>query len=106
MVSGPYEIANAHVDSYAVYTNNVPGGAFRGFGGPQGAFAAECQMNRLAEALGMDPVELRLKNVLREGSELIMQSIMPPGVTIGEVIESCAREAGWQAGSWPQPETA
>lgn len=105
MVSGPYEIANAQVDSYAVYTNNVPGGAFRGFGGPQGAFAAECQMNRLAEALGMDPVELRLKNVLREGSELIMQSIMPPGVTIGEVIESCAREAGWQAGSWPQPET-
>jgi CO/xanthine dehydrogenase Mo-binding subunit len=66
-----------------VYTNNTPGGAFRGFGGPQGTFAAECQMNRLAERLGMDPVELRLKNVLREGSELVLQSIMPPGVTIG-----------------------
>jgi CO/xanthine dehydrogenase Mo-binding subunit len=105
MVSGPYEIPNAHVDSYAVYTNNVPGGAFRGFGGPQGAFAAECQMNRLAEKLGMDPVELRLKNVLREGSKLVLQTTMPPGVTIGEVIESCAREAGWQPGSWPQPES-
>ena len=61
MVTGPYEIPNAHVDSYAVDTNNVPGGAFRGFGGPQGAFAAENQMNKLAEALGMDPVALRLQ---------------------------------------------
>jgi CO/xanthine dehydrogenase Mo-binding subunit len=49
MVTGPYEIPNAHVDSYAVTTNNVPGGAFRGFGGPQGAFVAESQMNKLAE---------------------------------------------------------
>jgi CO/xanthine dehydrogenase Mo-binding subunit len=104
MVSGPYEIPNARVDSYAVYTNNTPGGAFRGFGGPQGTFAAECQMNRLAERLEMDPVELRLKNVLREGSEVVLQSIMPPGVTIGEVVSACAREAGWEQGSWPRPE--
>ncbi len=104
MVSGPYEIPNAHVDSYAVYTNNTPGGAFRGFGGPQGAFAAECQMNRLAERLGMDPVALRLKNVLREGSELVMQSTMPEGVTMGPVIEACAHAAGWQPGAWPRPE--
>ncbi len=51
MCTGPYEIPNVMVDSYAVYTNNLPNGAFRGFGGPQGAFAAETQMNRLAEAL-------------------------------------------------------
>ena len=63
MVTGPYEIPNAHIDSYAITTNNVPGGAFRGFGGPQGAFAAETQMNKLAEALNSDPVEIRLKNV-------------------------------------------
>jgi CO/xanthine dehydrogenase Mo-binding subunit len=77
-----------------------PGGAFRGFGGPQGAFAAECQMNKLAEALGMDPVELRLKNVLREGSLLTTQTPIPPGVSIAEVIEAAARRpAGEQASS-------
>ena len=95
MVTGPYVIPNAHVDSYAVTTNNIPGGAFRGFGGPQGAFAAECQMNKLAEALGMDPVELRLKNVLREGSLLTTQTPIPKGVSMAEVIEAAAAESGW-----------
>jgi len=95
MVTGPYEIPNAHVDSYALTTNNIPGGAFRGFGGPQGAFAAECQMNKLAEALGIDPVELRLKNVLREGSLLTTQTPIPKGVSMAEVIEACAEAADW-----------
>ncbi|HEX6386372.1 MAG TPA: xanthine dehydrogenase family protein molybdopterin-binding subunit [Anaerolineae bacterium] len=98
MVTGPYEIANAHIDSYAVTTNNVPGGAFRGFGGPQGAFAAENQMNKLAEALGMDPVEIRLKNVLRDGSHLTTQTPLPAGVSLAEVIERCAAEAEWASG--------
>lgn len=97
MVTGPYVIPNAHVDSYAVTTNNVPGGAFRGFGGPQGAFAAENQMNKLAEALGMDPIELRLKNVLREGSITTTQTPIPSGVSIAEVVEACARESDWYA---------
>lgn len=95
MVTGPYEIPNAHVDSYTITTNNVPGGAFRGFGGPQGAFAAENQMNKLAAALGMDPVELRLKNVLREGSLLTTQTPIPPGVSMAEVIGECAQAAQW-----------
>jgi CO/xanthine dehydrogenase Mo-binding subunit len=95
MVAGPYEIPNAHLDSYAVGTNNVPGGAFRGFGGPQGAFAAENQMNKLAEALGMDPVELRLKNVLREDSLLTVQTPMPKGISMAEVVARCAAEANW-----------
>ncbi|MFZ0545736.1 MAG: molybdopterin cofactor-binding domain-containing protein [Candidatus Promineifilaceae bacterium] len=94
-VVGPYEVPNAHIDSYAVYTSNVPGGAFRGFGGPQGAFAAEGQMNRLADVLGIDPVELRLKNILREGSMLTTQAKMPPGVSIAQVVEKCAAEANW-----------
>ncbi len=102
MVTGPYEIPNAHVDSYAVGTNNVPGGAFRGFGGPQGAFAAENQMNKLAEALGMDPVELRLKNVLREDSLLTVQTPMPKGVSMAEVVERCAAEANWSKGAREQ----
>ena len=95
MVTGPYEIPNAYIDSYAISTNNVPGGAFRGFGGPQGAFAAETQMNKLAEALNLSPVEIRLKNVLREGSLLTVQTPPPPGISMAEVVERCAQEAGW-----------
>lgn len=99
MVTGPYEIPNAHIDSYAVGTNNVPGGAFRGFGGPQGAFSAENQMNKLAEALGMDPVALRLKNVLREGDLLTVRTPMPVGLSMAEVVERCAAEADWSGGA-------
>jgi len=96
MCTGPYEIPNVQVDSYAVYTNNIPGGAFRGFGGPQGAFAAETQVNRLAEALGMDPVEIRLRNVLRDGSLLSVGTPLPKGVSLPQVVEHCAKTAGWQ----------
>ena len=92
--AGPYEVPNAQVDSHAVYTNAVPGGAFRGFGGPQAAFAAECQMNKLAAALDIDPVEIRRRNVLRDDSIGITQTPMPPGVTLLPVIEHCAAEAG------------
>ena len=81
MCTGPYEIPNVKVDAYSVYTNNIPGGAFRGFGGPQGAFAAECQMNKLAEALGMDPVEIRARNVLTEGALLSVGTPLPKGVS-------------------------
>jgi len=103
MVSGPYAIPNARVDTYAVYTNNVPCGAFRGFGGPQAAFAAECQMNKLAEALEMDPVELRAKNVLRDGSETVVGTPLPPGVTLDRVLADGALQSGyWERrdGSW------
>jgi CO/xanthine dehydrogenase Mo-binding subunit len=92
-VAGPYEVPNARIDSIAVYTNTVPGGAFRGFGAPQGAFVAESQMNKLAEALDMDPVELRLENALQEGSRGITQAELPAGVSISEVIEAAARQA-------------
>jgi len=92
-VGGAYEIPNAKIDCTAVYTNNVPGGAFRGFGGPQGAFVAETQMNKLAAALGIDPVELRRRNTLRDGSQSITQCVMPAGVTLPEVIGACAEAA-------------
>jgi CO/xanthine dehydrogenase Mo-binding subunit len=97
MVTGPYEIPNAHLDSYAITTNNVPGGAFRGFGGPQGTFVAENQMNKLAEMLGMDPVKLRLKNILKDGSELTVQTPMPANVSLTEVLETCAKRIGWNS---------
>lgn len=102
MVSGPYAIENVSVDAYAIYTNNIPGGAFRGFGGPQGAFAAEMQINKLAEALGMDPVEIRMKNVLTDGVPAHTQTPLPSPVTLDRVIEKCAQAGGWnkQNGSW------
>ena len=102
---GPYLIPNVHLDTYAVYTNNIPTGAFRGFGGPQPAFAAECQMNKLAEALGMDPVELRLKNVLRQGDITHVGTPLPGVVTIEQTIMACAERAGWRKGGtgWQRP---
>lgn len=99
MCTGPYEIPNVKVDSYAVYTNNIPNGAFRGFGGPQGAFAAELQMDKLASALDIDPVELRMRNILHEGSELSVGTPLPEGVSIQQVLEKCATAAGWENGS-------
>ncbi|RMF38765.1 MAG: aldehyde oxidase, partial [Chloroflexi bacterium] len=106
--TGPYEIPHVKVDVYGVYTNNLPTAAFRGFGAPQGAFIAEMQVNKLAEALGMDPVEFRLRNVLREGSLMSVGTPVPPGVTIGPVIEAAARAGGWthDEGGWHRPETS
>ncbi len=94
--TGPYEIPNVKVDAYTVATNNVVTGAFRGFGGPQGHFAAETQMNKLAEKLGIDPVELRLRNVLRQGSLLSTQTPLPGGpVSLSQVVQKCADEFNW-----------
>lgn len=95
MVTGPYEIDHIHIDTYGVYTNNIPCGAFRGFGAPQAALAAEGQINKLADALGLDPVEIRLKNSIREDSILSVGTPLPPGVTMPQVIEACARESYW-----------
>jgi xanthine dehydrogenase D subunit len=68
--AGPYDVPNATIDAYSVYTDNPPCGAMRGFGAVQTCFAYESQMDRLAAQLGIDPVELRLRNALREGTAL------------------------------------
>lgn len=94
--TGPYAIPNVQTDAYAVLTNNVPGGAFRGFGAPQALFAAECQMNKLAAALEMDAITVREINVLREGSIHPVGSVMPTGVSLPEVITECARASYWE----------
>ncbi len=93
--TGPYEIPYIKIDAYAIYTNNVPGGAFRGFGGPQGHYAAEMQMNKLAEKLGKDPVELRLKNVLDADKLLPTNTTIPGGVSMEQVIRETAWKANW-----------
>lgn len=95
MVSGAYDVANIHIDTYAVYTNNIPSGAFRGFGSPQALFAAEGQINRLAERLDMDPIQIRLINCIREGSLLSVGTPISKGCSMPEVISSCANESFW-----------
>ena len=91
--SGCYEVPNIQVDGSVVYTNNVPCGAFRGFGAPQAQFAAESMVTRLAHALRMDPVELRRRNIYREGSIEPGQHPLPPGVSALPVLERCVEEA-------------
>ena len=104
--TGPYSIPNIKVDTFGLYTNNITSGAFRGFGGPQGAFAAESQMNKLAEKLDLDPVEIRMRNLIHEGENLSVGTPLPPGVTIDQVTQKCALEAGWTKDSngWHKPE--
>ena len=106
MAPGAYQVPNVKVDGYNVFTNNIVCGAFRGFGALQATFAAESQMARLADALGMDPVIFRLKNALREGSVLATQSIIPPGVTVRETLMHAAEGAGWTDDGKPQPSEA
>lgn len=93
--TGPYEVPNVRVDGKLVYTNKVYQGSFRGFGNPQVQFAAERQMDELAYELGIDPVELRLKNVLREGSITGTNQKLEYSVGIGEALEKVAKASGW-----------
>ncbi|MEE6310057.1 xanthine dehydrogenase subunit D [Plantactinospora veratri] len=67
---GPYRVPNVTVDAYGVHTNNPPCGAMRGFGAVQACFGYESQMDRLAEAVGLDPVQLRVRNALAEGGTM------------------------------------
>src|SRR6202008_692153 len=78
--AGPYRVPNVSIDCYGVYTNNPPCGAMRGFGAVQACFAYESQLDKLAEALGMHPVDVRIRNAVREGS------VMPTG----QVVDSAA----------------
>jgi CO/xanthine dehydrogenase Mo-binding subunit len=94
--TGPYFIPNVKVDVYGVYTNNLPGAAFRGFGAPQALFMAESQMNKLAEKLGMDPVEFRLINALREGDTMGVGTPAPNPISIVECIEAARDKFGWK----------
>jgi CO/xanthine dehydrogenase Mo-binding subunit len=99
--TGPYFIPNVKTDVYGVYTNNLPGAAFRGFGAPQGLFMAEGQVNKLAEKLGLDPVEFRLRNALRDGLTLGVGTPAPGPVSVPQVIEAAAHQFGWNASRKP-----
>ena len=91
--TGSYDVPNIKADGYAVYTNNVPSGAFRGFGAPQAQFAVESMVTRLAMALDIDPVVFRQANLYREDSIETTNEPLPTGVSAVPVFESCVAEA-------------
>src|SRR5437879_4481252 len=95
VLAGPYKIPNLRLEGFAVYTNKTNCGSFRAPSGPQANFAVESQMDIIADALGLDPLELRLKNIVREGDE------GPTGQVLQAVgLEECLRKAaaaiGWR----------
>ena len=97
--TGPYVMDHAQIDCYAMYTNNAPCGAFRGFGVTQSAFAVESNMDILAEALGMDPVELRRKNAMRVGTMTATGQALKESVGLLECLEKVEGEIG-RLGDW------
>jgi len=84
--AGPYEIPNIKIDGYLVYTNNVMAGSLRGFGNPQVHFAAESQIDQFARKIGMSPVEVRLKNMLRDGSVTATGQVLKDKVSLRECL--------------------
>jgi xanthine dehydrogenase molybdenum-binding subunit len=97
--SGPYEVPHARADCYAMYTNNPPAGAFRGFGVTQSAFAVESMMDTLAETLELDPVELRRMNALRVGSITNTGQELRESAGLLECIDRVRAEMERQAGA-------
>jgi CO/xanthine dehydrogenase Mo-binding subunit len=87
---GPYAVENVEIEGLAVYTNNPPCGAMRGFGAVQTCFAAEAQMDKLAAALDIDPVELRLVNALEPGGTLATGQVVTGSLPTREVIRRAA----------------
>ncbi|NKQ56449.1 xanthine dehydrogenase subunit D [Amycolatopsis sp. K13G38] len=88
---GPYEVPNVAIDCWGTYTNNPPCGAMRGFGAVQAAFGYESQMDRLAEACGISPVEVRLRNAMREGSLMPTGQVVDSAAPVGELLRRLER---------------
>ena len=104
--TGPYVVPNAKIDCYVMYTNNPPSGAFRGFGVTQSAFAVEQNIDLVAEAIGMDPVEFRRKNAQRVGSTTATGQLLRESVGLLETIQRVENDMragdfqwGWREGN-------
>ena len=90
--AGPYNYQNIDISGTAVYTNNPPAGAFRGFGVTQTCFATECNINLLAEKVGISPWEIRYRNAIRSGQELPNGQLAAPGTALVETLEAVKEE--------------
>jgi CO/xanthine dehydrogenase Mo-binding subunit len=93
--TGPYVIPHVKTDVYCVYTNNTMAGSFRGFGGPQAHFAAESHMDVIAKKIDMDPLDLRLLNILRPGSLTATSQVVDEACGLEECVKRAAEESGW-----------
>jgi len=93
--AGPYRIPNLKIDSYSIYTNKPPAGAFRGFGVSQSAWAVESQMDIVAAALKMDPLEIRLKNGYDEGDKFVTEETLR-SVGLKECVNAVAKSIEWE----------
>ncbi len=93
--TGPYRIPNVKIDSVCVYTNMPPGGPYRGFGYSEFHFGLESHINTMAKKLGMDAVEFRRRNAIREGDELAYGAKMNPS-GLHEAIDRVAKEIDWE----------
>jgi len=99
--AGPYVVPHVQADCYAMYTNNPPAGAFRGFGVTQSAFAVESMMDMLAERLDIDPVEIRRKNALTVGSTTNTGQVLRESVGLTECIDRVTKEVRRISGEYP-----
>jgi len=95
--AGPYAIPNLQVDTYGIYTNNTPSGAFRTFGAMQSQFATESMLDLAAEQLGLDPFELRLRNSMQAGDTTHTRQPLN-SVSFPQVLAAAHDGAGWQDG--------
>ncbi|MEK7721377.1 MAG: xanthine dehydrogenase family protein molybdopterin-binding subunit, partial [Elusimicrobiota bacterium] len=93
--AGPYKIANVDIKAFAVATNKAPCGAFRGFGQPQICFAQESLIDELAEKIGMDPVQFRLKNLFKPGDETATGQRLNSSCGLKELVRTVRRRSGW-----------
>jgi len=84
---GPYRVPNVRIDGYGVYTNNPPCGAMRGFGAVQACFAYESQMDKLAAALDMDPVDLRVRNAAERGTRMPTGQVIDAPAPVAELLD-------------------
>jgi xanthine dehydrogenase D subunit len=83
---GPYDVPNVRIDCWGVYTNNPPCGAMRGFGAVQAGFAYESQMDRLAAELGLDPVDVRMRNAMTEGTRMPTGQVVDSAAPVAELL--------------------
>jgi len=95
--AGPYRVPHLLMDSYGVYTNTAPSAAFRGYGITQVVWAHERQMDIIADALAIDPLQLRRKNILQKGDSFSTGEPMPE-MHYNELIDSAAAKVGWDEG--------
>jgi CO/xanthine dehydrogenase Mo-binding subunit len=98
LAAGPYAIPNVKVDTYGIYTNNTPSGAFRSFGALQSQFATETHLDICAEKLGLDPFEIRRINAMRDGAKTHTKQALK-SVSLTRALDAAEKASRWERGA-------